>query len=209
MKIKEIEAQIGSLSAPSKMPCFSFSIPAKRCITGMKLREVANSICSKCYALKGRYVFPNVQNALEQRFAGLSNPNWVSMMVAMISKREKSGFFRWHDSGDLQSVAHFAAIVEIAKQLPSIQFWLPTREYSIVSEYMASNAIPANLTIRLSALMFNAPAPSAIANRLGLTTSGASSGEDFTCPSSKQGGKCLDCRACWNKSVSNVNYKKH
>lgn len=209
MKIKEIEAQIGSLSAPSKMPCFSFSIPAKRCITGMKLREVANSICSKCYALKGRYVFPNVQNALEQRFAGLSNPNWASMMVAMISKREKSGFFRWHDSGDLQSVAHLAAIVEIAKQLPSIQFWLPTREYSIVSEYMASNAIPANLTIRLSALMFNAPAPSAIAKRLGLTTSGASSGNDFTCPSSKQGGKCLDCRACWSKSVSNVNYKKH
>ena len=56
MKIKDIESTVGTLSAPSKMPCFSFSIPAKLCITGQKLRDVKNSICSKCYALKGRYV---------------------------------------------------------------------------------------------------------------------------------------------------------
>jgi len=209
MKIQAIENQIGSLSEPSKMPCFSFSIPAKRCITGMKLRDVQNSICSKCYALKGRYAFANVQNALEQRFAGLSNPNWVSLMVEMISKREKSGFFRWHDSGDLQSVNHLASIVEVARQLPAIKFWLPTREFSIVANYLRENTFPENLTVRLSALMFDSPAPSAIAQRLGLVTSGASSGEDFTCPSSKQEGKCQACRACWNKNVVNINYKKH
>jgi len=209
MKIQAIENEIGSLSEPSKMPCFSFSIPAKRCITGMKLREVENSICSKCYALKGRYAFANVQNALEQRFAGLSNPNWVSLMVEMISKREKSGFFRWHDSGDLQSVNHLAAIVEVARQLPAIKFWLPTREFSIVSNYLRENVFPENLTVRLSALMFDAPAPSAIAQRLGLVTSGASSGADFDCPSSKQEGKCQACRACWDKNVTNVNYKRH
>lgn len=209
MKIKDIESTIGTLSAPSKMPCFSFSIPAKRCITGQKLRNVKGSICSKCYALKGRYVFPNVQDALETRFQGMSDPQWIEKMVAMIGKREKSGFFRWHDSGDLQSVAHLAAIVEIAKRLPNIRFWLPTREFSFVSEYMASNTIPDNLIIRLSALMFDGKPPVAIAKRLGLVTSGASTGNDFSCPSSKQGGKCLDCRACWNKSVSNVNYKQH
>ena len=209
MKIQDIENQIGSLSEPSKMPCFSFSIPAKRCITGMKLRNVQNSICSKCYALKGRYAFANVQNALEQRFAGLSNPNWISMIVEMISKREKSGFFRWHDSGDLQSVNHLAAIVEVARQLPAIKFWLPTREFSIVAEYLRENTFPENLTVRLSALMFDGPAPSAIAQRFGLVTSGASSGEDFTCPSSKQEGKCQACRACWDKNVANINYKKH
>ena len=209
MKIKDIESSIGTLSAPSKMPCYSFSIPAKRCITGQKLRDVKGSICSKCYALKGRYAFPNVQDALETRFQGMSDPQWIDKMVLMIGKREKSGFFRWHDSGDLQSVAHLAAIVEIAKRLPNIRFWLPTREFSFVSEYMATNAIPDNLTIRLSALMFDGKPPVAIAKRLGLVTSGASTGDDFSCPSSKQGGKCLDCRACWNKSVSNVNYKQH
>ena len=209
MKIKDIESTIGTLSKPSKMPCYSFSIPAKRCITGMKLRDVKGSICSKCYALKGRYVFPNVQDALETRFRGMSDPQWVNKMVAMIAKREKSGFFRWHDSGDLQSVAHLAAIVEIAKRLPNIRFWLPTREFSFVSEFMDAHAIPDNLTIRLSAFMFDGHPPLGVAKRLGLTTSGASTGSDFSCPSSKQEGKCLDCRACWDKSIQNINYKQH
>ena len=209
MKVKDIESSIGTLSAPSKMPCYSFSISAKLCITGQKLRNVKNSICSKCYALKGRYVFPNVQDALAKRFVGMSDPQWIDKIVFMIGKREKSGFFRWHDSGDLQSVAHLTAIVEIAKRLPNIQFWLPTREFSIVSEFMATNPVPDNLTIRLSALMFDGKPPVGIAKRLGLVTSGASSGNDFSCPSSKQSGKCMDCRACWDKSVSNVNYKQH
>lgn len=209
MKIKDIESSIGTLSAPSKMPCYSFSISAKLCITGQKLRKVKNSICSKCYALKGRYVFPNVQDALAKRFAGMSDPQWIDKMVLMINKREKSGVFRWHDSGDLQSVKHLAAIVEIAERLPDIRFWLPTREFSFVSDFMESNSVPANLTIRLSALMFDGKPPVGIAKRLGLVTSGASFGNDFTCPSSKQGGKCMDCRACWDKSVSNVNYKQH
>lgn len=209
MKIKDIESTIGTLSKPSKMPCYSFSIPAKRCITGKKLRDVEGSICSKCYALKGRYVFPNVQDALETRFRGMSDPQWIDKMVFMIGKREKSGFFRWHDSGDLQSVAHLAAIVEIAKRLPNIRFWLPTREFSFVREFMDAHAIPDNLTIRLSALMFDGHPPLGIAKLLGLTTSGASTGNDFSCPSSKQEGKCLDCRACWDKSIQNINYKQH
>ena len=29
------------------------------------------------------------------------------------------------------------------------------------------------------------------------------------CPSYKQGGKCLDCRQCWDKSIPNVSYKYH
>jgi len=131
MKIKELESAVGTLSAPSKMPCYSFSIPAKRCITGMKLRNVKGSICSSCYALKGRYVFDNVQNALENRFQKLNHSNWVQLMAQLIAKKEKSGFFRWHDSGDLQSVVHLHKICEVAKMLPNIKFWLPTREFSI------------------------------------------------------------------------------
>lgn len=199
---------VGGLSSPSKMPCFGFSIPAKRCITGMKLREVAGSICSKCYALKGRYAFANVQNALERRFAGLENPRWVEAMAFLLNKVEKSGFFRWHDSGDIQSLAHLSRIVEVCKLTPQIKHWLPTREFSIVAEYLKTNSLPENLTVRLSALMLESAPPVSIAQRLGLTTSGVSK-TGFTCPASNQAGKCGDCRACWSKSVSNVNYKQH
>lgn len=206
--IKQAEAVAHTLSSPSKMPCFSYSIPAQKCITGMKLRNVENSICSKCYAMKGMYSFKGARNALQKRFESLSHPQWVEAMVFMIGKREKSGFFRIHDSGDIQSLNHLHAWATIAERLPHIKFWLPTREFSIVAQYMKSHKLPSNLTIRLSALMIDGKPPEAIASRLGLPTSGVSSGS-FTCPSSKQDGKCLDCRACWNKNVQNVNYKIH
>lgn len=209
MKIKEANQITGGLSSPSKMPCHGFSITAKACITGQKLRNVIGSICSKCYALKGRYGFPNVQKALETRLANLFHPDWVAAMSTLIHKKEKSGYFRWHDSGDLQSVLHLRNIVEVCMRTPNIQHWLPTREFSIVSEYVEEfGPLPKNLTVRLSALMFDGPAPVAVAKRLGLTTSGASK-QDFSCPASKQDNKCGECRACWNPAVANVNYKAH
>ena len=57
---------IGGLSKPSKMPCKGYSIPAWRCITGAKMREVKGSICAVCYALKGNYLWSNVKNALKR-----------------------------------------------------------------------------------------------------------------------------------------------
>jgi hypothetical protein len=198
-----------TLSHPSKMPCHGYNLPAHYCKVGSLLRKIMNSVCSKCYALKGRYVFPNVLEAMEKRFKALENPSWVEAMTALIDKKEKSGFFRWHDSGDVQDLSHLLKIAEIAKNLPHITFWLPTREYAIVQKYMANHEKPKNLTIRLSALMLDKEGPTAFAKRLGLCTSGVSTDEGFTCPSSKQDGKCGDCRACWNPSVFNVNYKVH
>lgn len=208
MKIKDASTLVGGLSVPSKMPCYSYSIPAKRCIQGMKMRDIAGSICSKCYALKGRYGFPNVQDAQERRFQSLSNPEWIPAMAALILKKETSGVFRWHDSGDLQSVEHLGMICKVAGLTPHVRHWLPTREYAIVRQYVEQNELPPNLTVRLSALMFDGKAPENLARRLGVQVSGASE-TAFSCPSSKQDGKCGDCRKCWDKSVFNISYKKH
>jgi len=202
--------RIGGLSVPAKMPCFSFSIPAWYCRTGKKLRKVANSVCSKCYALKGNYHRPNVKNAMERRFRRLKSKTWIQDMSLAIAGMETSGFFRWHDSGDVQSLSHLERIASVALALPRIQFWLPTREYSFVSAYVEKHGpFPPNLTVRLSALGIDSPPPLAIAKRLGLVTSGVSKKDSFDCPSSRQEGKCLDCRACWNKDIANVNYKLH
>ena len=209
MKVKDANQITGGLSAPSKMPCYGFSTTAKACITGRKLRDVVGSICSKCYALKGRYGFPNVQKALVSRLEKLADPQWVTAMAFLINRKEKSGYFRWHDSGDLQSVGHLKNIVEVCNRTPNIKHWLPTREYATVSKYVnVYGPLPENLTVRLSALMFDKPAPVGIAKRLGLTTSGASK-QDFSCPASNQGNQCVNCRACWDKDVANINYKKH
>ena len=206
---KQAEAIVGTLSKPSKMPGYAYSTPAKRCLIGQKMRKVAGSICAFCYALKGRYVFKNVQLAMEKRFASLTNSLWVEAITFLIGNA-KNPHFRWHDSGDLQGIWHLEKIVQVAKNLPHISFWLPTREYAFVSEYIEKGGeVPSNLTIRLSALMMDGPAPVGIAQRLGLCVSGASKLGNFNCPSSKQGNKCGDCRKCWDKNEFAIDYKKH
>lgn len=209
MTVKQAIEFVGGFSAPSKMPCQGFSIPAWLCKTGGKLREVSGSVCSKCYALKGRYGFPNVKNALQRRFERISDAAWVDAMTIAIGGTESSGFFRWHDSGDIQSLEHLQKIVQIAKNLPHITFWLPTREYSIVGDYVKKyGAFPDNLTVRLSAFMLEGKAPIAIAQKYGAVASGVSK-DGFTCPSSSQGNKCLTCRVCWDRNVPVVTYKQH
>ena len=208
--MKQAEQIVHTLSAPSKMPGHAYSIPAFRCKVGSLLRKVKGSICSKCYALKGRYVFQNVIDAMEKRYQSLANPLWADAMTFLINKKEKSGFFRWHDSGDLQDIDHLQKIVQVAKNLPHIKFWLPTREYSIVSDYVEKIAktFPENLCIRLSAYMIDDNTPDSIAQKLGVQVSGVSK-DGYNCPSSKQNNSCADCRACWDRSVYCISYKQH
>jgi len=190
------------------MPCHSWSIPAKNCKMGSKLAKLKTSVCNKCYAMRGFYPTPNVVNALARRFDSLSNPDWVEAMTLAISGTEGSGYFRWFDSGDIQSLAHLEQIAQIAKNLPNIKFWLPTKEFRIVSEFTAKNKLPENLTIRISGYMIDGPPPVALANRMGVVTSSVSK-KAWTCPASNQGNKCLSCRNCWDKTVQNVAYKYH
>ncbi len=203
---KQLDAVTGGLSKPSKMPCHGWSIPASRCKVGSLLRNTAGSTCSSCYALKGRYVFANVQSALERRLSAYdSNPaQWADAMVASILKTGET-HFRWFDSGDLQSPEMLRWIVYIAERTPAVTHWLPTREYGIVRQYMREHSIPANLTVRVSAPMVGGPAPSIP----GTVTSGVDDAGNHGCPAYTQGGKCGDCRACWDRSVSHVTYPKH
>ena len=175
---------------------------------GSKLAKLKTSVCAKCYAMKGFYPTPNVVNALARRFNSLQNEDWVEAMTIAISGTEGSGYFRWFDSGDIQSLAHLKQIAQIANNLPQIKFWLPTKEYRIVSDFLQGNKLPDNLTIRISGYMIDGPPPVALANRMGVVTSTVSTTSP-TCPAGNQGNKCLSCRACWDKNVQNVAYKKH
>jgi hypothetical protein len=191
------------------MPCQGWSVPALACKTGSKLAQVEGSVCHGCYALKGFYRMPNVQRTLQARLALMESPEWVPAMIAKIHATEKSGFFRWFDSGDLQTLKTLKSIVRIAIALPDIQFWLPTKEYGIVSKYVELfGSFPPNLTVRLSAYMVDKAGPNSLAEGLGVTTSEVSSTAG-TCPAPTQGNKCGECRACWNKDIQTVTYRMH
>jgi hypothetical protein len=200
---------VGGLSEPSKMPCYGYSIPPSKCKTGAKLRKVKNSVCSICYAFRGHYQYQVVKLAQARRFASLTNPLWVKAMAFLINTLDSSGYFRWHDAGDLQSVKHFKRIVKVCELTPNTRHWLPTREYGMVRKYIEKGGkIPSNLCVRLSAYMIDGEPPTALARKLGVSTSGVSK-ESFTCPASSQGNKCLLCRACWEPKHENVSYKRH
>lgn len=216
--IADLEKRVGGLSRPSKMPGFAWSIPATKCKLGTILRKKTGSTCASCYALKGRYVFPVVRAAMARRFRKLRNlSRWTEDMVAVINARAQrpaGKHFRWHDSGDLQSEAHFGAIVMIARECPDVQFWLPTREWSMVRNWIdryGKNFLPTNLCIRISAQMVGRR--SNLERRWGAATwvqrSTVNSGVGYQCPAPDQGNQCGACRACWDRGIPNVDYAKH
>ena len=203
MLIKEAREITGGLSKPSKMPGPAYNLPASQCITGRKLVNVKGSTCSGCYALKGNYIrFPAVQKAMERRAASLVHDSWIPAMVAQIKRHR---WFRWHDSGDLQSVQHLKNIFEVCKLTPDTRHWLPTREARFIN-LMDPDVVPKNLKIVLSDHMNNQRVtPTWWPYTSGVTTEP----KQVSCPSSKQGNKCLDCRKCWDRRTKRVIYGKH
>ena len=195
---KEARKITGGLSAPSKMPGPSYNLPATQCITGSKLVKIPGSVCKGCYALKGRYNFNNVRLALARRMESLQHPQWVYAMTVLIKGEE---VFRWHDSGDLQSVQHLKQIFEVCEATPETSHWLPTREAKFLP--LNTDSIPKNLIIRMSSHMIDQKPV-----KFWPWTSTVSTGS-FTCPASKQGNECKSCRNCWSREVANVSYPKH
>jgi hypothetical protein len=201
MLIKEANKITGGLTYTTKMPGPSYNTPASRCLTGAKLRNVKNSVCSSCYALKGNYKrFPKVEEALERRFQSLNHGSWIEAMATLISKHK---YFRWHDAGDIQSAKHLQNIFEVCKLTPGTKHWMPTREAQFLKD-LDPDTIPTNLIIRMSSHMIDQPAV-----KFWPWTSTVTSGHDASCPAPKQGNKCGDCRACWDRSVETVSYGKH
>ena len=193
----EAEEITGGLSAPGKMPEGSYNVPASACQTGQKLAKIPGTPCFKCYAdNRGRYRFPNVKAALQRRLKSLDHPQWVEAMTVLVKGKKH---FRWHDSGDLQGVAHLKKIFEVCKLTPDTAHWLPTQE----RKYLPLGSYPDNLVIRLS----NAKNNSKPGNAWSHWSTVVDTGGD--CPASKQGNQCGDCRRCWDPEVKHVTYPKH
>lgn len=241
LKLKEIRALLGKKPTAraisnrnSKMPGYVFSTSAYFCKTGSKLWNVENSSCSDCYALKGNYIYPTVIEGLTHSSIGIAFYEtmkdysvWVIALAEIIRRRcvikevkdkdgnviaiEDNRWFRWHDSGDIQSAMHLEAINQIAVQNPSVKMWLPTREGKFVKEFLAKNNKAPNLTIRISAHIRHRKAHDF---GTGLCTSTIDwEGSEHKCVAPEQGGSCdgeiMNCRNCWDPSIMNVDYKAH
>ena len=217
---------VGDLSDPSKMPCFGYSLPAAACILGQKYAGICGSVCSKCYASHGNYSYIEVKANLFRRLIAVSDLDlWYAAMCQAIAYRYRKttnkkskqaidlGYFRIHDSGDLQSVAHLQAIAKIARTFPSISFWLPSKQINFVRSFLASETMPANLIVRISAPMIGQVKPQPLPLRASAVNAAASEIVHVchVLPKTKDPihKQCGDCRQCWNNRIAVVSYHAH
>lgn len=221
--VQEAQKIVGHLSKVTKLPCYTYNLPAAECITGQKLACVEGTTCHGCYALRGWYAVKT--KGSYRRLEAIRGPHWTQAMIFLI-KHFRQAYFRWHDSGDLQGVWHLDKICQVAAATPETMHWLPTREYEMVEKYQKLYQIPfpKNLIIRLSAHKINSPGPTRLAKALGVLTSTVYE-KGFTCPATskesplgsgrgkyfgkKWKGHCGSCRKCWNPKIFNISYHLH
>ena len=131
---------------------------------------------------------------------------FIESFTEYLNRFEKSGYFRWFDSGDLQNYKMLLSIVKIAKNTPNIKHWLPTKEYALITRYKKEfKTFPKNLIVRVSAPMLDTK----IKGFKYTSSIVKNSTMESNCDAYKNQGKCLDCRLCWNKSIKDITYKYH
>jgi hypothetical protein len=212
MQVSQASLIVGGLSRPSKMPCHSFSLPARdTCPIGDLLAKHTGTVCALCYAdNRGRYAMPSTHIAQHRRLRILKRAiwlprlraRWIDAMVTLVSR---DPFFRWHDSGDIFSQAYLDLILDVIELTPGTKHWLPTKEIGIVSRNRERILGLENLTLRVSEFLIG------INGRKGrgFNTSSVSANVGVDCKAPSQGGECKDCRACWDIDIKNINYKLH
>lgn len=210
---KEAQSMVGDFSLPSKMPCKCWSVPPSRCNVGGRLMQVEGSICRNGYCHTGHYEMPTTQGAMARRFQLWEQRvivNWIANFSLGIGKDQ---YFRWFDNGDVQGIEMLADILTIAQLNPETRFWLPTKEYNLISQNMDYIEGYDNLTVRVSLPMINQRTKPSHLKRYGRTSEVFTEGSaptGFICPAYKvKPAKCGTCRACWDKGVPTVGYPYH
>jgi hypothetical protein len=220
------------LSAPSKMPGYSWSLPAfKSCPRANGTICKGDEHGGGCYATKGFYaLYPAVQRAQNVRFdwtreclkTSDGRRTWIETLYRAIYKT-RTRYFRVHDSGDMFSPAYAAAWVQVMARLERVRFWVPTRAWQIprangvfhvvtdsdaLYRQLVEMASLPNVTVRPSALNFGEVAPIVKGLHAG-TTADCPLPDMSQCPAYWQDNKCGSCRTCWNEKGTEVSYARH
>ena len=201
------------LSAPSKMPCKSWSLPAWETCPGARGKGGQPvDACRTCYALQGRYTFGAVEAVRKHNLEDWKSPDWVDAMVKHIGK---SKLFRWFDSGDMYDAMLAIKIAQVVKATPHCAHWIPTRAYKdaailpVIQELL--DPLP-NVVVRFSSdsvhgeTLDNVEHSSTIISDESEYVSGKGR---VLCTAPKRKGKCGNCRACFDPRVKVVAYHKH
>jgi hypothetical protein len=198
------------LSKAGKMPCRSWSLEAKNTCPGSidtNTKELVDA-CKGCYAATGNYRFPNVKKPRIHNKEDWKQSDWVAVMVKEL---DNDRYFRWFDSGDVYHPELAKKMYQVMVSTPWVKHWLPTRSHKLkrILPILEKMKLLPNVMVRYSSDSvrgeFNKDIHgSAIVGEDQLDTKGVT-----ICHAYTNEGKCGDCRACWDKSVSTVAYVQH
>ena len=119
----------------------------------LKNKEIAGSICEKCYAQTMMRMYPNLRMAEDRNAAILKEAIILPEDLPYIN----AAFFRLEAFGDLHNANHLSNYVALAQKNAHCRFALWSKNYSVLLDYFAQNKLPPNLNIIVSSLMMNRP----------------------------------------------------
>jgi hypothetical protein len=198
------------LSKASKMPCRSWSLQALDTCPGSKGDDgELVPACKGCYATTGNYRFPNVKAPRVSNQTDWQRKEWAAEMVAEL---DNDRYFRWFDSGDMYSVALAKKMLQVMKDTPHCNHWLPTRMYKFkkFEKVLADMAALDNVVVRSS----SDEVDGSILKGYGLSSTIVPDPDKVPkgatlCRASEREGKCGPCRACWDQDTQTIAYPAH
>lgn len=199
------------LSKASKMPCRSWSLQALETCPGAKnTKGELVPVCKGCYATTGNYRFPNVKAPREHNREDWKRDAWVDDMVREL---DNDRYFRWFDSGDVYHIGLATKILEVMERTPWCHHWLPTRMHKFpkfLPVLQKMSELP-NVVVRASGDdIGKATAHAGLTHGSMVSVDHASTPNGVSvCEAYTREGKCGDCRACWDKTVTLVAYPAH
>lgn len=213
------KGELVKLSSTSKLGTKSWSLQALNTCPASKMPngELVDA-CKGCYATFGQYNYPSAQSIREFNLWAWQQDNFIDEFVKAL---EGVSHFRWFDSGDMYSHALAVKMWHIMERTPNTKHWLPTRMHKFKKFHSVLNAMGEleNVCVRLSSdsimgELVDVPITLNIDTSSTIITSDFIEGHVkvdglFECLAPKQDGKCLDCRACYDKSINVIGYVGH
>lgn len=101
-----------------------------------------------CYACKGQFCWPNVQEAVDRRYEESKDPGFSRKMIGELERRQTIQFVRIHISGDFYNKEYVRKWATVARRFPDIVFRTNTRRQDLLPYIVRE--MPKNVVIRES-----------------------------------------------------------
>jgi len=193
----------------------SWSLPAlTHCPGAREKGGLIVEVCRGCYAREGCYHFPSTKAVRESNVLDYKQDDWEDRVIAKLEGEE---YFRWFDSGDVDTPVLAAKLHRIVKATPDTKHWIPTRSHKFkrIDRHLRLIDEEPNACVRISSDNIGVPIVEYVAGARRPSSVVIKNANDVpdgatVCNSYKtKPAKCNGCRACWDKTVETIAYPIH